>query len=299
MKQALLAAAVSAVLFLAVFGVGLGFGFMFLPTLPLFFTGFSHGPRAVRRAVLVAALPIWLLMGAAGGTVYLLLLALPALYICQEALRPGHEPGQWQKLGTIWLHLTLAACVLVAAITGYYWGQEGGLPGLLATTIRSAFEGLEDEYGELIERAAVQWSFLIFPVTIWLWGMLLFAHGWLAHRWVRKRGMPLRPEFSIGEFFIPAWMLQLLAICALATLIGSESMRFLGKACLLSLMLPYFFAGAATLRRVSATWPNGGFFMFFIYFMVFTQLWPALILSMVGLWRQIKDLSGAKTSFRK
>lgn len=300
MKPALLAAAGSFFLFVVIFGIGLGFGFMFLPTLPLFYAGFTSGPRAVRRAVLLAALPIWLLMGAAGAAVYMLLLALPTLYICQEAVRPSpaSEDG-WQPIGPLILHLTLAGCVVVAGITAYYWTQEGGLPGLLAATIREAFSGLEGEYGALIEQAAVHWSFLIFPITVWLWGLLLYAHGWAAQRLARRRGMVRRPEFSVGEFLIPGWMLSLLAICALASLIGSDSMRFLGKACLLSLMLPYFFSGAATLRRASASWPNGGFFMFFVYFMVFTQLWPALILSVVGLWRQIKDLSGAKTSFRK
>jgi hypothetical protein len=57
--------------------------------------------------------------------------------------------------------------------------------------------------------------------------------------------------------------------------------------------------GAASLRESSAAWPNGRFFMFFVYFMVFTQLWPALILSGLGLWQQIKHLSAGETSFRK
>ena len=43
------------------------------------------------------------------------------------------------------------------------------------------------------------------------------------------------------------------------------SMQFLGKASLISLMLPYFFLGAASLRESSAAWPNGRFFMFFVF----------------------------------
>ncbi|MBY0407462.1 MAG: hypothetical protein K2Q01_07200, partial [Rickettsiales bacterium] len=133
----------------------------------------------------------------------------------------------------------------------------------------------------------------------WLWCIMLYAHGWLATRMLAKKGRALRPDFAVSTFPIPLWMLQLLAICALASLIGSDSMRFLGKASLISLMLPYFFLGAAVLREMTGNWPNPRFFLFFVYFMVFTQFWPALIVAALGMWRQIKLLSGGDSSVRK
>jgi hypothetical protein len=97
---------------------------------------------------------------------------------------------------------------------------------------------------------------------------------------------------ALQAFEIPSWMLTLLAISALATLIGSPSMAFLGKSTLLTLMLPYFFLGCTLMHRACKTWPNSRFFLFFVYFLAFTQFWPVLILAAVGLWYQIKGLSG-------
>ncbi len=97
-------------------------------------------------------------------------------------------------------------------------------------------------------------------------------------RWRKNLAAAARISPS-GLFAMPGWMLALLAICALASLIGSESMSFLGKSTLISLMLPYFFLGAALLQETSKTWPSRRFFLFFIYFIIFAQFWPALILA--------------------
>ena len=51
--SALIAGLLSSGLFLVVFGIGLGFVFMFLPTLPLFFTGLGKSPRLTYIAVII------------------------------------------------------------------------------------------------------------------------------------------------------------------------------------------------------------------------------------------------------
>lgn len=301
MKTALQAGLLSAAIFLIVFGLGLGFLFMFLPTLPLFYAGLGIRPRIARDGALFASLLIALLSGVSAPVVYLLFLGLPCAFISQRALLvsfDGLEP-RWYPVGSIMLSLALWGCGLITLITLFYWGQNGGLPAMLADTIREAFSGLEDEYGDVIEVLATSWSFLIFPITLWLWCFMLYFHAWLATRWLVRKGVRRRESFTITPFPIPYWMLQLLAIAALASLIGSDSMRFLGKACLVGLMLPYFFAGVARLREGTASWPNQRFFLFFVYFMVFTQFWPALIVAAVGLWGQIKHLSADDGSVRK
>ena len=61
------------------------------------------------------------------------------------------------------------------------------------------------------------------------------------------------------------------------------------------MMLPYFFLGCTLMHRACKTWPSSRFFIFFIYFLIFTQFWPVLILAFLGLWHQIKSLSGGGT----
>lgn len=295
--SALTTGLLSSGLFILVFGSGLGFMFMFLPALPLFFLGLSPKHPMMRLAIVFATVPIGLVGGLAALLLFLVFLALPTWYFSSKALlcAKGEEKGSviWYPLGAIILNLSLYACCLVAAMTWYYHSAEGGLPALLSQNIRDAFVGLENDYGDIIERMATHWSFLMFPVTIWLWGILLYAHAWLANRLLAKPKQQLRPDMVVQSFTIPSWMLSLLLICALATLIGSPSMRFLGKSTLLTLMLPYFFLGCTLMHRACKNWPSSRFFLFFVYFLVFTQFWPVMILAAMGLWQQIKDLSGS------
>ena len=301
MKTALLAGLLSSGLFVIVFGIGLGFIFMFLPTLPLFYAGLGVHARTARDAGLFAALVIGLLSGPSALLVYLLFLGLPTMFICQRAMlvRFNGLDKQWYPLGLIMMHLALWGCSLIAFLTLFYWSEPGGLPAILADTIREAFDGLQDQYGDVIETLAHSWAFLIFPVTLWLWCLMLYAHGWMVTKWLVKKGVQRRADFAVTPFPIPTWLLQLLAIAALASLTGSDSMRFLGKASLVSLMLPYFFAGIASLREATHNWPNHRFFIFFVYLMVFTQFWPALIVAGIGLWGQIKHLSHGETSTKQ
>lgn len=295
----LLAALLATGLFLLVFGTGLGFLFMFLPTLPLFALGLSRPPKLALHAACYTTIMIGLALGLPSAILFLLFLGLPAWIISKQSLlwRLNDESERvWFPLGLIFVHLTLWACALVALMTAYYAGDEGGIPLMLSKNIHAAFADLQGVYGDVINELAGPWSFLIFSTTIWMWSLALYAHAWLANRALVRQHKAIRPDYALTPFPIPNWMLTLLAICALASLIGSDSMRFLGKSTLISLLLPYFFLGASLLHRLSAAWPNRRFFLFFVYFSIFAQFWPALIVSGFGLWHHIKHLSTSATS---
>lgn len=298
LAHAFIAGLLASGLFLFVFGLGLGFIFMFLPTLPLLALGLSKAPRLALYGAFFATALITMLTDMAVGLLFLLFLGLPAWFLARESLRArSHGPvEEWLPIGLILTQLTLYACAFVALLTLFYALQPESLPQVLSQNIQAAFADLKGSYGQIIDTLANEWSFLVFSIAIWLWGMTLYFHGWLAHRALAKKGIVRRPDFRLRPFMIPSWMLSLLAICALASLAGGESLRFLGKSTLISLMLPYFFAGAALMHETSKNWPSRGFFLFFIYFIIFAQFWPALFLSGVGLWVQIKGLSGEQTS---
>jgi hypothetical protein len=295
--SALLNGLLASFLYIIVFGMGLGFVFMFLPSLPIFYVSLSPKHRQTYIAVGFATLLIALLAGLASATLFLLFLGIPAWYFSKRALLRSADSSDenpvWYPIGSILLNLTLYAVSLVALLTWYYHSIEGGLPGLLSQNIKEAFSDMEGDYGDIINRMATGWSFLMFPITIWLWGILLYGHAWIANKLLGKTTQQLRPDMAVQSFDIPSWMLTLVAISALATLIGSPSMAFLGKSTLLTLMLPYFFLGCTLMHRTCKTWPSSRFFIFFIYFLAFTQFWPALVLAAIGLWHQIKSLSGS------
>jgi hypothetical protein len=297
--SSLIAGIVSAGLYLLVMSLGLGFFFMFLPTLPILLTGLGRSPRLALYATLAATFTLTLVIGFASAFVFLIFLGLPAWYIADHALRwrnTAEGERQWYPLGLVFTYLTLYACATVAGLTFYYAGEEGGIQGMLTKGMHQTFADMEAQYGDLITAVISQWSFLIFSMTVWLWALALYAHAWFAQRMLASREKSRRPDMAITVFAMPSWMLSLMAICGLASLIGSPTTQFLGQSTLLSLLLPYFLLGAAVMHAASKTWPTRRFLLFFIYFMVFAQFWPALALSGVGLWHQIKRLSGRRGS---
>jgi hypothetical protein len=296
--SALIAAFISSALFLLILGLGLGFLFMFLPALPLLTLGLGKNARLTLIAMLASVLMVFAGGNLPAALLYLFFLGLPSCYVVKEGLlsRPGAgSERQWYPVGLILTHLTIYACIFVALMCAYY-SREGGMALILSQHIREAFSELEGDYGEVVDMLAENLSFMVFAITIWLWGMAFYAHGWLAQRVLKQKHMQQRPGFALLPFTLPGWMISLLAICALASLIGSPDLAFLGKSTLMSLLFPYFLSGAALLHAASKNWPSRGFFIFFIYFTIFTLFWPALIIAGWGFFEQIKHLSATGTS---
>jgi len=279
-------------LFVLMAAIGLGFVFLFLPTLPLFYLGLGKNSEKLSIAIGVASMIIALSMGLPMGLLFLIFLGFPVSYVSKHSLRRRVQGTQvqWLPVGNIIISLMLYGCGLVAFIALYYMSQDTSLPKILSANIHTAFADLGDDYSDVIETLSGELSFLTFPVTLWLWAILLYGHAWLANRLLTRRGASLRPDFSVQIFTIPGWMLSLLGICALASLIGSESVSFLGKSTILSLMLPYFFLGISLMHNACKALPSRRILLFFVYFMIVSQFWPALILAAVGLWHQVKSM---------
>lgn len=293
--SALAAGFLSAGLFLFIAASGLGFFFLFLPVLPLFWVGLGNAPGMALYGGLIAA-GILIFADAAAGVAFLLVFGLPAWTMARLAML-WRERGQevvWFPIGLILMRLTLYAAAFVAAAALFYANQEGGIAQVISTQVHAAFGHLGEEYAPAIALLAGRWAFLLFPMAIWLWGLMLYAYGWLANALLRRLNRRHRPDFSIQVFFMPHWMLPLLGLCAAASLFGSASLALVGKALVVALMLPYFFSGAALIHKTAADWPGRKFFLFFIYLLIFAQFWPALVLSGIGLAHHIKGLSGAK-----
>jgi len=293
-RSIIAAGVASAALFFTVLALGLGFFFFFLPTLPLFYVGLKAGSRVSLHASLVASLLVCVITGAvAVGVMFYLLLGLPCWFVVLNALshRTTADGSEiFYPLGRIWLRLALAACCLMAFITAYYATQEQNLPAMLTAHIEAAFVNFSGEYAKAIEALSNN-SFLIMAVMVWLWGIGLYVHLWLANMLLLKQGQALRPSMAVLPFAMPSWMFSLITICALASLIGGQSMAFLGKTLLLCLAMPYFFLGLAHVHEASQQWPNRKFLLFLLYFVVVAQLWPTLLLAGWGFWQHLKIIN--------
>ncbi len=277
---------------------GLGFFFLFLPSLPLFFVGLRGKHRIALLSSIIASLLIGLFTGLEVASIFLLLVGLPAWYIAKKSLISANDGEQiyWFPVGQIFIQLIICACLLIAAMTLYYTSAEGGITAVLSTHIREEFSHLEAQYGDALIAIAEHWTFVIFAMTVWLWALALYAHVWCANKLLAHKEKTIRPHFIIQPFLPPNWLLGLMAICGLASLIGSESMQFLAKSSLVSLLFVYFILGCGIMHAASQKWPSPRFSLFFIYFMIFVFMWPAFIIAGVGLVHHIKGLSGSSGS---
>lgn len=296
--SALSAGAFSAAIFLLVTVSGLGAFFLFLSTLPIFWIGLGGKPGIALRAAIFAALLIGIL-DLSAGLVFLLLLMLPAWYISQKSLvsQENADGHQWFPLGIIFTRLAVAACAVIAVISAYY-AMQGGIAGIVAEDMRAVLKDAPPEYKEAVEFLLADWAFLIFSLAVWLWVLALYVHAWITNRLLKYNEKNIRPEFAIGMFLPPNWLLTLLMLAAISSLFGSETLSFWGKSSLISLLLPYFLLGLAMMHQTTAHWPSRGFLLFFIYLLVFAQFWPAFILAGIGIFHHIKRLSSPGNSSR-
>lgn len=282
------AAFMATLLFFVVTLLGLGFLFFFLPSLPLFYAGLQRGQKVTFAAAALSTLMLAASTGSAVvGATFFVLIAMPSCYIVRLSLQSG-EDGAPFRLGHIWFNLTLYACCAMALMTGFYAFQDENLPQIMSRMVVNAFASFPVEYAPVVDGLASR-SFLILSITVWLWAIALYAHAWLANSWLIRQGKEVRSHMAFEPFTLPNWIFSLIAICALASLIGGESMRFLGKTLLIILAMPYFFLGAAHVHKSSADSPNRKFFLFLLYFLVAAQLWPALCIAAWGFWQHLKS----------
>lgn len=292
--SALITGLLSGGIFLLVIVSGMGFLFMFAALLPVFLIRLGKSPVLAFQSGLAAAAVITLFSGEwPAGFSFLLFFAMPCWYFTKASLRivQMQNAPAWYPMGHVILHLSLYACVLVAISVAYYTVQEGGITAAIHGKVRSSLADMPDEYGPMIATMAQDLSFLIFAMLAWMWAIGLYVHGWLANAILVRQNKAIRPNVAIQVFAMPGWALYLLGVAALASLIGSESMQFLGKSCFIILLLPYFFLGLALMHRLCADWPNRRFFLFFIYIMLIALLWVALAIAAVGLMHHVAQIN--------
>lgn len=296
----IIAALVSCGVFLFVYYSKISPLFMFLSTLPLFAIGFSGDIVSMFRAGAVATLTI--AMATANfylAALFFLLFFLPSWHICRMALRhtdlkiKDNLPTLriWYPVGLITINLAVYACVVLGIITAVFAMGDVSLPQHIEKTVGEALKEAGKNYEIPPELSIKSIAFILCGSFVWFWSAILLGHAWVSNHSLRKKNLAKRPSLAITPFPMPNWLLSLLSIWALASIIGSESMRFMGKASLIILLMPYFFQGAAMLHIYSKNWGNRLFSLSLIYISVIFFAWPALLIAGIGLWNHIKILN--------
>ncbi len=278
----------------------LGSVFALLSSIPLFAIGLSTSHKAALKTSALAAILIFLLTkNIRIAALFFFILALPSWYICYVVLRyydiklapPLPSLRLWYPVGLVTLAAAIYGNTLLAIITAIFSAQEVNLPQYLFQNIQQNILPMIKDSDVDLNAITQDISFIMCSISVWLWCSILLASAWLTNNMLVKKNLAKRPNLAITPFPMPYWLLSLMAIWALASLIGGESMRFLGKSSLIILLLPYFFQGAALLHTNSKNWHNRRFFLFFIYLSIIIFVWPALIIAGSGVWMHIKTFN--------
>lgn len=258
----------------------------------------------------MAVIPIIFLAGnnLFPAALYFFGFALPCWYLCHMAMRyydikldlSPLPLRLWYPAGLITVYLALYGCAIMALTTAIFAIGDTSLPEFIAqTTIaKEIISVLNSEY-EISDGVSPSYlAFLLCGSAAWLWCFFMFGYGWFVNYTLVKKNHAKRPNLSIHPFPMPHWLLTFMSICALASIIGGESMSFLGKSCLFILLVPYFFQGAAILTISTRQMSKNLVFMFIFYFIALITFWPALLIAGIGIWNHIKILNKHLSSGR-
>lgn len=290
---AVFAGVTSAVCFYAVAVLRLGFMFMMLPGLPVFYAGLTRGARTMGMAAIIAAALILFMSGLAGGIFFVLFSAAPAYIIVRRAVlcrKSSTQEREWFPLGLAFVELVALLALFVVA-TCFYYASQGGIGEALQRSIAENVQEMEPQVQELLLNLSSSLALIVIAASLWMWLLLAYINGWLAQKLAQTRGKALRPNFAITPFDMPRWMLGALTLSGLASLTGGATVAFAGKISLLLLLFPYFLMGMALIHARAASWPNKGILLFMIYFFLLAQAWPALLIAGFGVWHQLRNFN--------
>lgn len=286
LTTALAAGLSSGILFVVLAMLGLGVPFLLLPTFPLFMLGLRRGAEPLLYAASGATLIVLVLTGFAGALLYLGIAALPAVLLAPLLIARPFRP-----VGTVMLDATLYAALAALGMIVHFSGS-GGIRAALTESINSEFAlgNADPQVAMALSSLGQDWAFFFIGASAWWWVLLLYAHAAMANWVLKNAGQAIRPSLALATFDLPAWLLAALAGMGLLSILGDGELAFAASVLLIIFLLPYFLLGISLVHQRLQNWPSRTLALFVLYFFIFSQLWPALIIAGIGLWRQCKSV---------
>jgi len=292
-----LAAGAAAAFLFAAAGIGsfLSLVLFYAATLPLFIVGLGWGHNASIAATCSGAIISYLLAGLAAGTMFLVVFALPAAWLCYLALlsradaddeNAARNPQNWYPIGRLICWIAAIGAALTIVGMQYFDGSQDGF----STFIREALEPIprgqtgapEQPSPEDLERIADMLVQLIpvMLVTSWMMvtainlyggGKIALMSGRLLRPWpeLQKIELPLRfslvPVAAFLISFFPGWIGQAGAVVMTAA-IGA-----------------YTIQGLSIVHDVTRGWAIRPGLLVLIYGTLILMAFPALLIAAIGL----------------
>ncbi|NKB20662.1 MAG: DUF2232 domain-containing protein [Alphaproteobacteria bacterium] len=227
---ALVGGLASAAFFLAVrTGAPGAIALTYLASVPVLAVGLSQGLLNSAIAALIAAIAIMLGIHATASGIYIAIAAIPALIVIRQSLfsRPGSTPGklEWYPIGLTLGCLTAYGLIVLAIISLYFLGDEGGLTGKSERLLGTVFSRVTAANPQItIPFEGIARFLPGMLLSVWL--LISIVNATLAQNVLARLGHAIRPIPSYSSIELPNWMSLALAMAILMSFFFGSNRGF-------------------------------------------------------------------------
>jgi hypothetical protein len=258
---------------------------------PLFLVGLGLGlaPAAIACGVAMVGLAAATELATAG--LFLVLTALPALYIVRQGLlsrRTANGGTEWYPPGLILGGLTIYGLALLAAVAIWFGGALEEVSLSYLTRLAQLSGGTLGPQAQALAR--------YIPGAVLVSGLLMtVVNAALAQGALVRMGHARRPSPAWRTAAVPLWLAPVLALAAV-TAFAPDEIGTIGANAAVIAALPFMLVGLAVLHTVSQRWPARGLALGLVYATTVILGWPAIVVAALGIVDQWLPLRGPRTA---
>lgn len=226
----------------------------YFASLPLYLAGLGLGSKGVLLAVLAALVTVGVIGSVQTALPYALAYAVPALIVCQRALRVqpmADGTARYTSGGEIIAGLTAGGAALLTAVAAMTLMDGGSEPlaDMVANFLRAAFEAMSGDIDPQAREHVVQSLAPLFPgMAVASWVFMHVINAATGQSLLQRSGRNLRPAMSYLDITLPDWCSWLLVISGAAALLLPGDLSYVGRNLVIVALVPFFVLGLAVVH---------------------------------------------------
>jgi len=278
--------------FSIVFGSILALPLFYLAPLPLYLAGFGIGSKGVITAGLTAVFTVGLIGHAFTALPFAFAYAVPAMMICQMALRTQPDAAGnpvWYPAGNLIGTLTVIGATGLAffAIMSIMDENSGPLQETVASLIGTALERTganipADARATLAGNLAP-----FFPgMAVASWVVMHLVNAAAGQAAMVMSGRNLRPKIAYADITLPDWCSWLLVGAGVVALVVPGDWSYLGRNLVIVALVPFFLLGLAVVHTFARRVSNGTMMLVAFYVLLMALGWTTFLVAGAGVLEQ-------------
>ena len=278
--------------FSIVFGTVLAFPLFYLAPLPLYLAGLGLGSKGVIMAGLTAVFTAGLIGNAYTALPYAFAYAVPAIMMCQLALRTEPDADgkpSWYPAGQLIGTLTVVGGFSLVFFAMMTIMDERSAP--LQDTVAGIISHALDRAGPEIPADARDMLTMglapFFPgMAVASWIVMHLVNAALGQKALVKSDRNLRPRISYANITLPDWCSWVLVGAGLCALIGPGDWSYLGRNLVIVALVPFFLLGLAVVHTYVRRSSFGTLMIISFYILLLVLWWAAFAVACAGVVEQ-------------